>query len=53
MEPLPYRERLPYHNKPTIVKIGARVIYRGNDAADWLKRQKDRNVKATAKLHYS
>lgn len=48
-----YNDKWPTTNSPTLVKIGARVIYRGEDAADWLKRQKDRNVKATAKLFYA
>lgn len=52
MNPNRFNDKWPTRNSPKLVKIGARVIYRGEDAADWLKRQKDRNVMATAKLSY-
>jgi len=46
-------EHFPMISFPTIVKIGGKIIYRGKDASDWLTKQTDRNIKATAKLYWS
>lgn len=42
-----------YSSPASIVRMGNKVLYRGADAAKWLKNQKDRNIKSCAKLSYN